>query len=411
MNVVINPRKLHGEVIIPGSKSLTHRAVICAGLSQGKSIIYNPLLCDDTMMTIIALRSFGVKIEIFADCLEVEGVEAFKYHEPINAGDSASTLRFLLPILAFSNDEFIIKGSKRLMERINTTDLDKLVGLKISIYEDYIHVSGRLEIEKLDLDDTLTSQLISGIILTLPKTNNSFKWNNINNPYVELTMHMMELFGVKLIKENNYIYAVGKYNKTNIVIESDFSGAAFFIVMAVLNKDIIIKGLNFSSLQGDKAILDYLEEMGVEFDYSDGLKVKSSNLKGITKDLSLTPDLVPIMASLASISKGMSIFSGLDKLILKESNRLYSTYEVLKQLGADIEIVNGELHIHGKEYLEGTTVSGYNDHRIIMSLVAISSLIKGKFTIIGANYVDKSFPTFFNLFTLLGGQYESKLSK
>jgi 3-phosphoshikimate 1-carboxyvinyltransferase len=413
MNVEIKPKNLAGEVEIPASKSLTHRAIICASLSVGKSIINNPLYCDDTLMTINAVKSFGVKVDIFQNHIEIEGVKEFKYNEIFDVGDSASTLRFLLPILAVSNQAFSIKGSKRLMRRIDTIDLKKLIGLNIEIHDDYINVKGKLDIEAIELNDNLTSQLISGILFTLPITRSKFKWKNINNPYIDLTIEMLKHFGVNMIYGEDYVFVEEKYNHTEIKIESDFSGAAFFIVMSVLNQDIKIKGLNINSIQGDRAVIDYLQEMGVEFNFeNEYLEVVENPIKGINKDLTLTPDLVPVMAAIAAVSQGITIFTGLEKLELKESDRLLSTCESLKTIGANIKIVNKNLVIDGKPFLDGgVTVSGYNDHRIIMSLVAVSSRVLKPFLITNAEYVNKSFPSFFDLFTTLGGKYESNLSK
>lgn len=412
MNVRISNTNLRGEILIPTSKSLSHRAIICAGLSNGRSIIYNYLDCDDTVYTLNALKSFGVKIRKQPDRLEIIGVKEFKYLNPIEVGDSASTLRLLLPILAVSNDEFIIKGSQRLMDRINTSDLDKLIGLDFKVNKDHVHVKGKLDIEKLELDDNLTSQLISGVLFTLPITNKNFWFKNINNPYIDLTIDMMKSFGIEFNNIDGYINTRNDYKNRSITIESDYSSAAFFISMAVLNKNITISGLNYDSIQGDRKILDYLEEMGVVFNYSDSLRVINNEIKGITKDLSITPDLVPIMAAIAAVSRGKSIFTGLEKLVLKESNRLEASYDVLKTMGADIHIENNSLIINGKPSLPGgVVVSGYNDHRIIMSLVAISSRVDKPYTITNAQHVSKSFPTFFQLYKQIGGLYESELSK
>lgn len=410
MDITIIPNQLTGEVLIPPSKSYTHRALICAGLSKGRSIINNPLFSDDTMMTINALRTFGVTININTNYLEVFGVEEFKVSGPIEVCDSASTLRFLLPILAISNDEFIIKGSRRLMERVNTSDLDKLIGLNIKVNDDNLHVKGKLEIKAIDIDDSLTSQLISGILFTLPITKKPFKRNS-NNSYVQLTMHMMMAFGIKFYANKEYMLTSGQYTNAQVEIESDYSNAAFFIVMAVLNKDIKLKGLKFKSLQGDRAILSYLEKMGVVFNYQDFSIIKN-NIHGIELDLSLTPDLVPVIAAIATVARGRSVLTGLDKLVLKESNRIVSTYESLKALGADIEISANKLIINGKDKLAGgVTISSYNDHRIIMALCAISSKVLNPYTITNAEHISKSLPSFFELYRNLGGIYESKLSE
>lgn len=398
MEVTIYPQKLKGEVIIPPSKSLTHRALICASLADGISTIYNPLYSDDTYATISCLKSLGVKIDEYKDKIIVHGVKEYSLRGRLDAKDSASTIRFLIPIISLFINDFTFYGSKRLMERINTPDLLALDGLKFTFALDCVNIKGKLN-NNLHLSDNITSQFISGILFTTPYTNILLK--NYDNPYIDLTKSMI-----------NYFLRNNKYEPQEIEIESDFSSASFFIAM-MLNNDIKINNLHFNSLQGDKRIISIFEEMGARFKKdSNTLTCLLGMTNGITINLSKNPDLVPIVAAVASISKGRSRITGIEKLQYKESNRIKSIYESLKAIGADIEIENHDLIINGKEFLEGNnTISGFHDHRIIMSLVALSSKVKYPYVIKGYEDVKKSFPNFWDLYQLIGGKYDCKISK
>ncbi|HHU55488.1 MAG TPA: hypothetical protein GXZ48_02195 [Acholeplasmataceae bacterium] len=397
MYVTIYPNPLHGEVIIPPSKSLTHRALICASLVKGKSIIYNPLYSDDTNATISCLKNLGVTITKLSDRIIVEGEGRYKLLGKLDGKESASTIRFLIPLVSHFVSDFSFHGSKRLTERLNTKDLLNLKGLKFDFFSDHVRVSGKLE-DEINLSDSITSQFISGIIFLKP-----IKKININvpkNPYIDLTQSVV-----------NYFLDHGKYVPREIIIESDFSSASFFIAMMLFN-NIKIKGLNFDSLQGDKKIITFLEKMDAKFSNSNNrLLCLSGETKGIDLDLTLYPDLVPIMAAIASVSKGQTTIVGIEKLKYKESDRIKAIYLGLKQLGADIKYNKHNLIINGQDYLEGcATVDGFSDHRIIMSLVAISSKVKNPYTIKGFSEVNKSFPNFWDLYKSLGGKYECKVS-
>lgn len=398
MYVTIYPKVLEGEVSIPPSKSLTHRALICASLANGKSIIYNPLYCDDTNATINCLKNLGVDIEEFDDKIIIKGNGEYRIIGKLDAKDSASTIRFLIPLLSFYVDKFAFYGSERLLERMKTKDLLSLKGLYFRFFQDHIEVSGKLE-NNLKLFDNITSQFISGLLFLKPLTNLQFSYSQ--NSYLDLTIDIINKFLVD-----------GKYTPQSITIESDFSSASFFIAM-MLNNKIRINNLNFDSLQGDKKILSFLQKMGAKFIIANHtLKCLNGNTKGYNFNLENNPDLVPIIAAIASISNGKTIITGIEKLKYKESNRIKAIYEGLKLLGAEITFKNNSLIIEGKEYLEGNAiVNGYRDHRIIMSLVAISSKVKNSYTIIGYHEVKKSFPSFWELYQKVGGKYECKVSE
>jgi 3-phosphoshikimate 1-carboxyvinyltransferase len=411
MKVKIYPGKLQGIVNVPQSKSLTHRALICASLCNTTSTINNYLTSEDTIATINCLCNLGVKIKQVDDKLIINGVSEYKIQGLLNVKDSASSLRFLLPLISLFNDNFRIYASRRLIERINTVDLDSLRGLHFTFGEDYVEVKGKLLNTDFQLSDEITSQWISGLMLTLPFTKSRLKINSIESNYIKMTMAMMKDFGIKLDYLDNYISCLdSNYQSQEITIEGDLSSAAFLLTMAILNNEVRIQDLNLNSLQGDLAFLDYVKQMGINYQVDEGLHFINTNPKSHEFDLTYTPDLAPVLAALASVSDGKTIIRGLKKLKYKESNRIEATYESLKNLGADIKIDGDDLIINGIVSLNGDIeVNSYNDHRIVMSLVAIASRIKKPFTILQADAVNKSFPNFFTLFKNLGGKYENQI--
>lgn len=390
MTIKITPCKLEGEVVIPGSKSLTHRALICASLAKGKSIIRNPLFSEDTKATISILEALGVKFEIGVDKIEVTPPKNFVLNGELSCYESGSTLRFLIPLLTLVTDSFKIKTSKRMIDRINTKDLDDLKGLKFRFDDDYIYVSGKLE-SNLTLSSKITSQWISGILFILPYTNINLKVDTFGS-YTQLTLDVLKEFGIN-INYNDGFKVLGSYKESNYTVEIDYSSAAFFIAMGLFN-NIRIRNLGNKSNQPDYRILEII-----------------NNIDNITVcDMTNTPDIAMLVASIFSVYKGSRRLTGLKKLELKESNRLLAIYEALKNLGADISLVDGDLVINGKDYLEGNTIiNSYNDHRVLMSIASISSQIKNPFYLTDKDCVNKSLPNFYDLFTSIGGKYEDCL--
>lgn len=409
LNIKVFPQTLAGTVMIPASKSLTHRALICASLAQGTSYIHNPLFCDDTEATIDCLRHLGVEISVQNNVIQVTGVKKYHINGTLNAKDSATTLRLLLPLVTLEHRTFSFYGSKRLMKRMQNQDFCDLVGLTVSIHEDHLTISGQLQAIDYHLSDVTTSQIISGMFLALPYFKGKIHLQREVNPYVVMTMEMMKTFGIILDYANqNFFQLSGQYTLSTISIESDFSSAAFFIAMMVYNQNVRIEGLNFNSFQGDIALIEYLKKMGAEFIISDGImRCIGSDLRGDHFNLNLTPDLVPVLASIACVSQGTTRIQGISRLHFKESDRIEAICHGLTRLGAHISCEDDTLIIDGQPTLEGgCDVFGFDDHRIIMSLIAISSRVQKPYTILGVESIRKSFPTFLALFESIGGRYE-----
>lgn len=409
MKIKITPHSLHGKVKLPSSKSLTHRALICASLAMGHSVINHPLLCDDTMATIHCLQQLGVEIKTAEDCIFVNRSKPLQLMGKLDAKDSASTIRFLIPVISTFCNQFSFYGSKRLIERLMTSDIKQLTGLQFEKQEDCLIVNGKLDYPSLYLKQEATSQWLSGVLLSLPFVGIPLQCDIEQDYYTDLTIQMMEHFGINCKKVERKIISFGSYSPQTVDMEVDYSAMANFLGMAIFSPATKIYSPLRQSLQPDFRIFSFLEAMGVSFlREEEWISCQGNTLHETSYSLAKNPDLAPILAAVASVSGQTIRIWGLDFLQYKESNRLDAISEALTMLGARIEKGKEELLIYGKKtLLGGVRIPDYQDHRIIMSLIAISSQIDKPFILEGGEAINKSFPDFYKLFASLGGQYES----
>ena len=419
MNVTIHPKKLAGKLVMCPSKSLSHRAIIAASLAKGKSIISNVIISKDIEATIKAMEVLGAKIEIKSDTLIIEGSEVKRLDKIIDAYESGSTLRFLIPIALVNKEPITFVGHNNLVKRPLDSYLaifDKL-GIKYNMPNDSylpLYLNGGLVSTTYELAGNVSSQFITGLLFALPLLNGDSKiiitTDLESKGYVDLTLDVLKLFGIK-IKNNNYHEFIIPGNQTyqplNYQVEGDYSQSAFFLVAGALGADITILGMNLNSSQGDKKILEDIKSFGgnliIEKDY---LKCLASNTKGTTIDFSQSPDLGPALTVLASLSTGKSNFINAERLRIKECDRITCMKEELTKMGAKIEEFKSGMKIEGVPKLQGAIVDSHNDHRVAMSLAMASLKTEGSIKIMNAECVSKSFPNFWEVFESLGGEIE-----
>ncbi len=398
--VKISPSHLSGCVTAPPSKSISHRALICAALAEGESIVSNLAFSQDILATLDALTAIGAKFErLGEDTLKISGIAGKPHSLGILAcRESGSTLRFMIPICLLSSDEFKLSGSEKLLSR------------PLGIYSDifkarYRGTDGKvltlaagepISAGEYRIDGGISSQFITGLLFALPLCGGDSKiiveGNFESASYVDLTLDSLAKFGIKVTRKNNIFYINGnqKYTSANVKIEGDASNAAFFEALNLVGGKVTVAGLNPSSLQGDMVFNKHFE----------ALKHHSSE----QIDLSDCPDLAPILFSAAALLGGGS-FTHTDRLRLKESDRISAMKEELEKFGARIEVIDGlrggtvnvlptELHT------PNTTLSSHNDHRIAMSLSVLCCRFGGE--IEGAEAVRKSMPDFFERLEELG---------
>lgn len=395
--VKITPSPLSGKITVPPSKSISHRALICAALADGKSEITNLLDCADTRATIDILRAFGAQITQSKDKTVVEGIKTPSAEAIADCCESGSTLRFLIPVAAAlgCSTEFIGKG--KLPQRPITPYFTELGKNGITFERDTMpyKISGRLKAGDYSLAGNISSQFISGLLFALPLLDGDSRIILTSapesKPYVDITIAELKKFGVE-IAETEYGWHVAgnqRYKPFNTAIEADMSQAAFFVVANALGSKIEIEGLNPNSLQGDRAILDI---------------VKKANGNAFEVDASQIPDLVPILAVLAALSKGTSKITNCARLRIKECDRLAAITEELNKLGAKVTELPDSLVIDGVSEFHGGICDSHNDHRIPMSLAIAATRGSLPVTINGAECVGKSYPTFFEDYVSIGGK-------
>jgi 3-phosphoshikimate 1-carboxyvinyltransferase len=387
MDIKITPHLLKGEMDIPPSKSYSHRAFICAFLGGGEAIGVGD----------------SEDIEATRQCLE-----AIKKNEPLFANESGSTLRFMIPIALAMNKKCTITGSERLMQRPlkDYFDIFDEKGIKYSLEGSTLNVEGELTGGEYRLRGDVSSQFITGLLLALPLTGKDCEIV-ITTPleskaYVDMTLSAQKKFGIENIEtERGYFIPGGqKYKSASYSVEGDYSQAAFFLSMG----DVVLKGLDKTSLQGDREIVDVYRKMGMKIeDVSGGYKTNGRATKNISVDVSQIPDCVPALACLMAVTEGEGRIVNAARLRIKESDRLRAVFEELSALGADIEEGEDFLVIRGKKRLTGGVCNSHNDHRIAMAIASVTPCCDGDVIIKGAECVKKSMPDFWERFVKLGG--------
>ena len=428
-NLKIYPNKLSGEVKIPPSKSMAHRAVICAALSDGVSKVTNIDYSDDIIATIEAMSSLGAKITQTTDYLEVYGIkcpENIKANElrnerTIDCNESGSTLRFLVPIAALFEgvNRFVGRGNlgKRPLDTFYNIFDEQ--GIKYSYNKEGIldlKTEGKLRHGEFKVKGNISSQFITGLLFTLPLLDGDSKiiitTEMESKGYIDLTLSAIKDFGVEIIN-NNYEEFIIKgnqnYKSRDYRVEGDYSQAAFFFSADALSNDIILNDLKLDSLQGDKEVIDILTRMG--------LKIRSKNnglignvsgeLKATVIDGSQCPDIIPVVSLVAALSAGTTEIINAGRLRIKECDRLAAVTSELNKLGAKITEKEDGLIIEGvKELKGGIEVWSHKDHRIAMTIAIASTMCTEPIILKDYECVSKSYPQFWDDFKNVGGIFD-----
>jgi 3-phosphoshikimate 1-carboxyvinyltransferase len=422
----IKPKILSGSVVVPPSKSIAHRAIICASLSEDLSVIRNFKMSKDMEATITGMSSLGAIIEDLST--DGFGKNELRVRRGISRGgtvtidciESGSTLRFLIPIALATEWESIFTGRGRLVSRPLGPyyDIFRQQGIEYSLENNQLPltVKGALRSGEFVLDGKVSSQFISGLLFSLPMLNGRSRLiisNDMESKgYVDLTIDILKQFGIN-IDNNEYreftIEGGQKYKGTDITIEGDYSQAAFWLVGGVIGDAVECRGIKKKSLQGDREIVDIIQNMkGRLTAGDDSITTMRSDLESIIIDVAQCPDLVPILAVLGTFSNGtMELVNGA-RVRLKESDRLKAISCELNKLGADISETSDGLIIRGVSKLNGGEVDSWNDHRIAMALAIAATRADGEVVIRDSGAVEKSYPNFWEDFRALGGKVDEQ---
>lgn len=411
----VAPSHIQGSVKVIPSKSVSHRALICAALAKGDSVLKNMAFSEDISATANALRDLGLcEYELHGDRCIVHGGLRREGKAEIDCGESGSTLRFLVP-LALDGKKHTFKGHGRLMKRPQGAyDRIFLRNHVESVKTDNsITICGTLESGEYAMPGDISSQFVSGMLYALPLLMDDsgihLTTKIESRPYIDLTRNVQALFGIKSHWRGHIIDISGRqgYRPHDMIIEGDYSHAAFFAVAAALSGEVLLQGLEENSQQGDKEILGILQCMGAEVEYREnGIVVRRNTLKPIEIDVSQIPDLVPALAVLGCAVEGKMRIYNAGRLRYKESDRLHAMACELEKIGADITEYEDSLVINGTGTLDGGEVESHSDHRIAMALTVASCIAKNTITIHDPMVVKKSAPNFYEEFASLGGSVE-----
>ena len=395
MKIRIEKTAYSGEISAPPSKSAAHRRLICAALASGKSVIHGISESEDMKATLDCIKALGAEVDINGDTVTVIGCDPEKREKTVfDCRESGSTLRFFVPICLLSDKEATLSGSERLLSRPLEPYEEICVsqGMDYILTENDLTVKGPIKSGHFRLRGDVSSQFVSGLMFALPLVD-GFSVIELTPPvmsasYIAMTVEALKEFGVRVeVTEDDRIIIPGgqKYKPTDCIIEGDWSNAAFFLALNTLGSDIEIEGLRRRSRQGDEAIIKYLGKLSRTCP---------------TIDISNCPDLAPILMATASVLNGVHLINT-DRLKIKESDRGEAMAEELRKLGVTVTVGDNEITVTAPETLTAPKepLCGHNDHRIVMALSVILSLVGGE--IDGCEAVNKSFPDFFEILSSL----------
>lgn len=407
MYKAIEKCNLTGTVNAVSSKSYAHRTLIAAFLTPHKVSVKNIIFSEDIKATVGCLKSFGAEIEIKDSECVFKPVKKFATKSVADCKESGSTLRFCIPLACALGVGAEFVGNERLLSRPNAPLLEclKKHGIKIDGYR----FSGKLTSGIYEIDGSVSSQYITGLLMALPLSDGDSELiitgEKVSAGYIDITLDVLQRAGIAIKKTDNgfYIYGNQTYNMPSCSVVGDWSNAAFFLSAGALKgNEICVTGLDIADKQGDKAILEILKKFGANIDFSDGIKVGYGGAKAFETDIKDFPDLAPIIAVLAANAVGTSVIKSVDRLRIKESDRLNAIMENLDRCGVECEYRNDVLYVHGTGKLKSATFEGYNDHRMVMSSAVLCSVGGG--IINGTEAVSKSYPDFFADFEKIGGK-------
>ena len=407
---------------MPPSKSVAHRAIICAALCDGKSKISPVDMSNDIRATIECMKALGADIELEGNSLTVDGRNIFKNKNlTLDCGESGSTLRFLVPICSTGGASVEFIGHGKLPERPIGIYLDCLPDKGVYCETNGglpLKISGKLKSGIYEIAGNVSSQFITGLLLALPMLEGDSEiiltTELQSTGYVDMTTDIMEKFGVEIRRTENGWKIKGdqRYKARNFTVEGDWSQAAFFMTAAAIGGKVTIDNLNIESYQGDKECIEIYKKFGVNISESGGnIIVEKNKLKGIEINAENIPDMVPALSVVGALSKGITVIKGAERLRIKECDRLSAMADGLSRMGADIQETKDGFIIHGVNCLKGAEVDGYNDHRIVMALSAAAVGAEGEVIISDMESINKSYPKFFEDYRKVGGKADVIMGK
>lgn len=413
-------RPIGGTITAPPSKSMAHRAVLCAALAKGSSHITNLEFSKDISATLAAAGQLCAKVDIGADDAVVEGLGHFlPLTAPVDCCESGSTLRFLIPLASLTGQPVTFTGRGRLMERPQSVyeTLFRQQGLGFQSSPAGLWVEGALPAGDYTLAGDVSSQFISGLLFALPLLSGDSRLHLVppveSRSYIDMTRSVQQTFGVQsrwLDDTTLWIPGGQSYQPRDYTVEGDYSQAAFPAVLGAVCGGVTLTGLSPETLQGDAAILDILRRCGAKFTVTaEGITFEKAPLQGVDIDLADCPDLGPVLMVLGLLCQGTTVIRNAQRLRLKESDRIAAMEEELRACGGVLESQGGTIRVTGcahRLHAPAAPLHGHNDHRVVMSLAVLALCTGLPLTVDEAESIQKSWPRFFEAVKPLGAEVE-----
>ena len=408
MNCKIEKSKLNGTITCPSNKSYTHRAIFLAALSDGKSIVKKILRSNDISATISACRGFGVEVEEVEDKVTINNtIDSTVDNSMINAENSGTTIRIAIAFAALSGGNTTLTGDESLRKRPMQPILDSLetMGVKTESADGKppVHINGKIQGKEISIKGDISSQFISALMIIAPRLPEGLTINVegelVSKPYVDLTIAIMKKFGVEVKIEEEYrkyLITHQIYKPTTFSIPSDFSNLALLLAANVLLGDGLRIEINLGDMpQGDEAIVDILERLGVNVTLEEDI-IKTESpllLKGGKFDLSDTPDLLPAIAILALKSEKPIELFNVKHARFKETDRIAILSRELRKIGLDVVEKEDGMILKKSKEVHGAELNSEHDHRLFMAF-SIAGMFVGECTVSDPDSVKVSYPEF-----------------
>lgn len=417
MKAIVSPSEITGVIDAPASKSSMQRACAAALLFNGKSIIKKPGHSNDDKAAIQLIIDLGADVQKLDNGnLQINGKGINPKSDLVNCGESGLGIRMFAPLISLNKKKILINGEGSLLKRPMNFFDEVFPKLSVDIQSNNgflpIALRGPLKPADIEIDGSLSSQFLTGLLMSFSAANASditIKVNNLKSrPYIDLTLDVMKQFGMKIPINHQYksFYFPSstppQKKMVEYTVEGDWSGGAFLLAGGAISGNIEIKGLNSESMQADKAFLEALEKSGTGVRYNEAISIFKRAHQPFEFDAVDCPDLFPPLVALAACCPGISRIKGVHRLAHKESSRAETLQMEFGKMGVKTWFENDEMFIRGGEEIKGGEVHSHHDHRIAMSC-AVAGLKATTDTIIsGADAVNKSYPDFYNDLQKLG---------
>jgi len=423
MIATVNPSRLSGRVVSPRSKSSMQRACAAALLRRGETEILLPGASNDDRAAMDVITRLGARLEAAPGVLRVHGRGVDPVTDTVDCGESGLGIRMFTPIAALSPRPLLLTGSGSLVTRpMHFFDevLPRL-GVEVSSRGGRLPLSirGPLRPADITVDGSLSSQFLTGLLMAFSAAGASdvaIRAEGLRSrPYIDLTLTVMRSFGMAVPEvEDGDVFRFASRplagaphpGVLSYTVEGDWSGAAFLVVAGALAGGIVIDGLDASSVQGDRAILDALASAGGDFSFDPlgALRVAPSELRAFRFDATECPDLFPPLVALAAACRGTTVIRGVGRLAHKESDRGRTLQQEFARLGVAVQLDGDLMYVEGATPVGGVTAFSHHDHRIAMALAVAALRATGPVTIGEAQAVGKSYPHFFDDLAALGAE-------